>query len=86
MPSSTVIKLGPAIWQLPRLSTLGDTRDPAHRISPYLTEWESLPQDIKDRDRQAIRAIPELLASVGLGIRRSGKPCRRNDQSERGWG
>jgi len=53
--------------------TFGDSRDPAHKRSPYLTEWESLPRDIKERDHEAIRAIPRLLASVGLAIRRTGK-------------
>jgi ppGpp synthetase/RelA/SpoT-type nucleotidyltranferase len=53
--------------------TLGDTRDPAHKRSPYLTEWATLPPDIKNRDCEAICAIPDLLASAGLGIRRTSK-------------
>lgn len=50
--------------------TLGEVRDIEHRRSPYLVEWGALPEDIKERDREAVRAIPELLARVGLGARR----------------
>jgi hypothetical protein len=40
------------------------------RISPYLVSWNRLPESVKDRDRQAVRNIPKLLASLGLEIRR----------------
>lgn len=48
----------------------GEERDVEHRRSPYLVDWLSLPDDIRDRDREAVRAIPDLLAGVGLAMRR----------------
>jgi hypothetical protein len=40
------------------------------KISPYLVGWSELPEDMKERDRQAVRKIPEFLANVGLDIQR----------------
>jgi hypothetical protein len=36
--------------------------------SPYLIPWEELPDDVKELDRNAVCAIPEVLAGAGLGI------------------
>jgi ppGpp synthetase/RelA/SpoT-type nucleotidyltranferase len=60
-------------WTAERLLagwTWAEERDVTNRHSPYLVDWLSLPEEIKDRDRQAVRAIPDLLAGVGLAIRR----------------
>jgi len=46
----------------------GKTRDVAKKVSPYLASWSKLPEDIKEWDRQSVRNIPGLLASVGLEI------------------
>ncbi len=60
-------------WTAERLVagwTWGETRDPARRRSPYLVAWNDLSDDVREIDRRAVRRIPELLASVGLSIRR----------------
>ncbi len=49
-------------WQYGRPS------DKARKINENLTEWDRLPDDVKAFDRDAIRRIPELLASVGLKV------------------
>lgn len=43
-------------------------RDPGARTSPYLGSWEDLPPKIQDRDREAIRALPRVLARAGFQI------------------
>jgi hypothetical protein len=45
-------------------------RDNAAKTSPYLVPWDELDAKIKDIDRQAVREIPELLASAGFEIYR----------------
>lgn len=42
--------------------------DPAARTSPWLVPWDRLPEDVRDRDRNAVRAIPAVLAMAGLEI------------------
>ena len=41
-------------------------RDAARKTSPYLVPWDDLDEKIRDYDRQAVREIPELLASAGF--------------------
>ena len=43
-------------------------RVPEHRTSPYLVPWDDLPEDIRERDRNAVRQIPTLLARVGENV------------------
>ncbi len=60
-------------WTAERLLagwTWGETRDPARRRSPYLVAWKELGEEIREIDRQAVRRIPDLLATVGLSVRR----------------
>ena len=60
-------------WTAERLLggwTWGETRDPARRRSPYLVRWRDLPHEIQEIDRQAVRRIPDVLATVGLSVRR----------------
>jgi hypothetical protein len=45
-------------------------RDVARKTTPYLVGWEALPEQIREWDREPVRRIPELLAGVGLEIRR----------------
>jgi hypothetical protein len=40
------------------------------KISPWLVEWEKLPEKIKDYDHDAVKAIPGLLAGLGFEIYR----------------
>jgi hypothetical protein len=43
-------------------------RQPDH---PSLAPWDELPDGEKEKDFEAVRAMPELLAKVGLGLRRA---------------
>jgi hypothetical protein len=45
-------------------------RDPGKKTSPYLVPWDELEEKIRDYDREAVREIPELLASAGFEIYR----------------
>ena len=45
-------------------------RNPEKKTSPYLVEWEKLQENIKKYDRDAVRAIPKLLAKIGFEIYR----------------
>jgi 8-oxo-dGTP pyrophosphatase MutT (NUDIX family) len=59
-------------WMAERLQagwTLGQ-RDPDRKTSPYLVAYDELPDDVKEWDRQAVRAIPEILALAGLEMYR----------------
>ena len=49
---------------------LGRTKDVVQKISPYLVPWKDLPENVKEWDREAVIKIPEILARVGLEIRR----------------
>jgi hypothetical protein len=62
-----------ARWNIERLLDRwkrGKNRDAVNKISPYLVAWAKLPEEIKEWDRQAVRNVPQLLARVGLEIRR----------------
>ena len=53
--------------------TYGPVRsdDPADRRHPDLLHWDDLDEPTRDKDRDPMRAIPELLATVGLALRRT---------------
>jgi hypothetical protein len=60
----------------------GSKRDPERKISPYLVPYADLPEDVKEWDREAVRAIPEVLAQakfevyrLGGGATQAGNPC-----------
>jgi hypothetical protein len=60
-------------WNAERLKDgwkLGKIKDVAKKISPYLLGWTELPEEVKEWDREAVRMIPELLAGIGLEVRR----------------
>jgi hypothetical protein len=60
-------------WQAERLAsgwTFGEEKDVGRLVSPYLVPWEELSEQIRDYDREMVRAIPEVLAAVGLEVRR----------------
>ena len=46
----------------------GVRRDPGSRTSPWLVAWRDLPEDAKRYDREAVAAIPDLLAMVGKRV------------------
>jgi hypothetical protein len=41
-------------------------RDPDKKTSPYLLGWEELEQEIKGYDRDAVMAVPDILAMPGF--------------------
>jgi RyR domain len=45
-------------------------RDPEKKLTPYLVDWNSLEEEIKDYDRHAVLGIPATLAQVGLEVYR----------------
>lgn len=49
-------------------------RDPDRKLTPYLLPWDELTEDVKDLDRDAIRALPGFLARAGFSITRSQQP------------
>jgi hypothetical protein len=49
-------------WQL------GTARDDARKIHPSLVPWDSLGEPERDKDRAAVRLIPELCAAAGLRL------------------
>jgi hypothetical protein len=50
--------------------TQGVERDVANKVTPYLVSWDELSEEVREWDREPVRRIPELLAGVGLEIRR----------------
>lgn len=62
-------------WNVERLLagwTLGE-KDVEKKRSPYLVAWSELPEDIKEYDRAAVRAIPGMLKELGYEIRGAGQ-------------
>ena len=47
-------------------------KDVERKKSPYLVPWEDLSEEIRDRDRAPIRAMPAVLAAAGFSICRVG--------------
>jgi len=43
-------------------------RDDAKNTHPCLVPWEELPEEEKEKDRQAVRQIPKLLSQMGFEI------------------
>jgi TrkA-N domain/RyR domain len=52
----------------------GATKDAAARLHPKLVPWERLTEDDRDKDREPIRQLPEMLARVGFEIQRGSAP------------
>jgi RyR domain len=48
----------------------GPERDVDAKVTPYLVSWDDLPEHVREWDREPVRRIPELLADVGLEVRR----------------
>jgi len=51
------------------------------KTDPYLVKWKDLPEKIKGYNRQAVRAIPELLARTGFEIYRQKSSIQRRKAS-----
>jgi|SRR5579863_551156 len=50
--------------------TYGPTRDDGRRLNPYLVDWKRLPDEVRNYNRDAVKAMPKILASAGFEIRR----------------
>jgi voltage-gated potassium channel Kch len=48
----------------------GEARDDERKLHPSLIPWADLPEAEKEKDRNAIRVLPGILARVDLAIRR----------------
>ena len=58
-------------WNIERLREgwrFGTPRDNAKKIHDFLVPWEKLPVNIREYDRNSIRAFPEILARAGLEV------------------
>jgi len=49
--------------------TLG-AKDTARQQTPYLIPYDELPEEIKEYDRDVVRALPLVLARAGMSMRR----------------
>lgn len=47
-------------------------RNDRRRHHPMLVKWEKLSEEEREKDRDAVRNIPEVLARVGLAVVRGG--------------
>jgi voltage-gated potassium channel Kch len=55
----------------------GPSRDEEAGLHPSMVEWERLPEDEREKDREIARKIPEQLLAVGYGvIREDPSPMR----------
>jgi hypothetical protein len=64
-------------WAAQRVAagwSYGDRRDDAAKIHPCLVPWDELTESERDKDRDAVRNIPAVLAAAGLRIIRRRTP------------
>ena len=66
-------------WNVERLRDgwrFGRPRDDARKLHDCLVPWENLPENIREYDRNSIRAFPKILSEAGLEVfRRPGVPA-----------
>ena len=46
-------------------------KDPERRLHPMLVPWEQLPEEERDKDRDPIRELPDMLARAGFRLYRA---------------
>jgi hypothetical protein len=51
----------------------GPAKDTEKKTSPWLGEWETLPESVKEQNREPVRNIPRLLALTGKHIAHCGE-------------
>ncbi len=64
-------KLEHDLWVKARLEqgfTLGEPTEDNPRRNPHLVEWDQLPENIKEIDRNLIRGIQKILARAGYAV------------------
>jgi hypothetical protein len=52
---------------------LAATKDETRKESPYLIPYDDLSEDVKEIDRETVRAVPAFLAEVDFGVVRVGR-------------
>jgi hypothetical protein len=60
-------------WMRDRIAdgwSYGETRDDARKLHPSLVPYEELSEDEREKDRDAIRDLPRMLAEAGFEIHR----------------
>jgi hypothetical protein len=50
-------------------------KDPERKLHPSLVPWEELSEEEREKDREPVRALPELLAHLGFELRSAGTPA-----------
>ena len=58
-------------WMIERINggwVYGKDKDIVKKVSPYLVPFNKLSEDDKEKDRQPVKEIPRLLATVGLRV------------------
>jgi hypothetical protein len=53
--------------------TFGPVRDDVRKVHPSLVAYDEISEDERDKDRDAIRDLPRILAEAGFEIRRVGR-------------
>jgi len=43
-------------------------KDTVRKKNPFLVDWDKLPEDVKQDNRETIRTLPVLLAGAGFQI------------------
>ncbi|HZY75917.1 MAG TPA: RyR domain-containing protein, partial [Jatrophihabitantaceae bacterium] len=56
----------------------GDVRDELAKTHPAMVDWDDLPPHEREKDREAVRQIPGILADAGLSVIRVGPPAARS--------
>ena len=52
----------------------GGSKDVTTKTTPFLVDWSELDESIRELDREAVRAIPDVLPRAGYGIVRISEP------------
>ena len=64
-------------WMRDRIAdgwSYGETRDDARKLHPSLIAYDELSEPEREKDRDAIRDLPRMLAEAGFSISRVGAP------------
>ena len=63
--------------------TYGKVKNRAKKITPDLVPWEKLDEEAKDKDRNPVRAIPQLMATAGFAVYKLGKKPKNTPSSSK---
>jgi hypothetical protein len=71
-------------WMRDRIAdgwSYGETRDDARKIHPSLRSYDEISEAEREKDRDAIRDLPRMLAEAGFEIHRVGPRSTVSDPS-----